>query len=715
MFSKFFNVENSVIKKIMRKENLKYLLLVFIGASIFAGFRYYEGNKKRETIINNLVYDALTTAHFSPKEINDEFSKNVYDKYLESLDYGKKYLTQKDIKEFESNKTTLDDQFKTNQLDFFDMSYVIVQARMVETKGYYEEFLSKPFNYDKKEEIETDSEKLDFASNRKELKDRWRKTLKLRVMSRVYDKLEDNDTLDFETAEIKARERELEYQNDLHEYVSEIDRIEWLGFYLNAFSAVFDPHSQYFAPKVKDKWEEEMTGQFEGIGAQLRLKGDYVTIEKVITGSASWRQGDLKAGDKILAVAQGDEEAVDVVGMKLDKVVKQIRGKKGTEVRLTVKKKDGTKEIIPIIRDIVELDQTFARSAVLGEEKKVGYIRLPKFYVDFYSAQNHNASEDVKNEIIRLKKENVEGIILDLRNNGGGSLKAAIDIAGLFIDKGPVVQVKNGFGKTRVHKDSDPTVYYDGPLVIMVNDFSASASEILAAALQDYGRAVIVGSKTTFGKGTVQNIFDMDKAAGATYKDVTPLGAIKVTTEKFYRINGGTTQLNGVTPDIILPNIYNNMEMGEKEEDFALPFDEIDRATYSVMSQNAMAYNSAKVKAEKRLAKNTHFNHVLDYAKWLEENEDNTTSPLDYAGYTEKQKKYKAELDLFDLDNKEDQDSIFVGFLNQKPEWYASDTAKVQQFEKWHKNLSKDAYLVETLNIIYDLGDDLAVAEPNDK
>ncbi len=708
-------MENSVIQKIMRKENLKYLLLIFIGAGIFAGFKYYEGNKKRETIINNLVYDALTTAHFSPKEINDDFSKNVYDKYLESLDYGKKYLTQKDIKEFETSQTLLDNQFKNNQLDFFDMSYVIVQKRMTETKGYYEDFLSKPFDYEKKEEIETDFEKLDFAANTKALKDRWRKTLKLRVISRVYDNLDDNDTLDFETAEIKARERELEYQNDLFEYVSEIDRIEWLGFYLNSFSAVFDPHSQYFAPKVKDKWEEEMTGQFEGIGAQLRVKGEYVTIEKVIVGSASYKQGDLKAGDKIIAVAQGDEEPVDVVGMKLDKVVKQIRGKKGTEVRLTVKKKDGTKEVIPIIRDIVELDQTFARSAVLGEDKKVGYIRLPKFYVDFYSAQNHNAAEDMKTEILRLKEENVEGIVLDLRNNGGGSLKAAIDIAGLFIEKGPVVQVKNGFGKTRVHKDNDPTVYYDGPLAIMVNDFSASASEILAAALQDYGRAVIVGSKTTFGKGTVQNIFDMDKAAGSTYKDVTPLGAIKVTTEKFYRINGGTTQLNGVTPDVILPNIYNYMEMGEKEEDFALPFDEIERASYSVMSKNTLAYNSAKVKAEKRLANNSHFNHVLDYAKWLEENEENTISPLDYTSYKEKQEKYEADLELFDLDNKKDQDSIVVDFLDNKPEWYSTDTVKVQQFEKWHKNLSKDAYLVETLNIIYDLGDDLAVAEPNDK
>lgn len=696
----YLMVRKSLID-IMKTRNFKFLAILIIAATAFASFKYFEGNKKRESIINYMVYDALSTAHFSSKEFDDTLSAHVFEDYIDALDYGKRYLIQGDVESFQQHRYMMDDYIKSSNMVFFDQTQEVIQKRIKESEKYYSHWLSRPFDFDLEESLEVDAEKMAYATDTKALKDFWRKWLKYRVQSRVYDKLKDNDSLSFKEAEEWARNKELEYQDDLYEYITDMERIEWLGVYMNAFTAYFDPHTNYFAPKIKDRWEEDMTGQFEGIGAQLRVKGEYITVEKIIAGSASWRQGELQAGDKILAVAQGSEEPVDVVGMKLDKVVKQIRGKKGTEVRLTVKKKDGSKEVIPIIRDIVEMDQTFARSAILGEDKSVGYIRLPKFYVDFYSKNNHNAARDVKEEIISLKGEGVDGIILDLRNNGGGSLKAAIDIAGLFVESGPIVQVKNSFGSTKVHRDHDPKVYFDGPLVILVNDFSASASEILAAAMQDYGRAIIVGSKTTFGKGTVQNIFDMDKAAGAEYSDVKPLGAVKVTTEKFYRISGGTTQLVGVTPDIIIPNMYNEMDMGEKEEKNALPFDEIEPANFVVWENNKY-FKSVEEASALRIAENQKFQKTLAYSKWLKENQDITVQSLQYESYRTEQEAYELQLKDFDEDE-ENKDSLAVHSLVKHQTLFDSDSTKVPQYNTWFKNLSKDANLKETVHVLYDM------------
>src|SRR5690606_6991244 len=403
---------------------------------------------------------------------------------------------------------------------------------------YFEEILAEPFDFTIDESFETDDEKLEYAKDEAELKDRWRLYLKQRVLGRIEENMHDqekalaeNDTTveqkTFAELEEKAREKELELHEDWFTNLEDLERIDWVGVYMNSITNIYDPHTQYFAPERKEDFEISMTGQLEGIGAQLQQKGDYITVSKVITGSACWKQGDLEEGDKIIKVAQeGDKEdqAVDLVGMSVRKAVKYIRGPKGTTVILTVEKLDGSKMVIPIVRDVVELEATFAKSAVLGEgEDKIGYIRLPKFYVDFYGDANHNCAEDVEAEIEKLKKDNVKGIVLDLRNNGGGTLQGVIDIVGLFIEEGPVVQVKAPGVAPKVLKDRNKGVAWDGPLVVMVNQFSASASEIFAAAIQDYNRGIIIGSKSTFGKGTVQNILDMDRAVNFTYDDVKPL------------------------------------------------------------------------------------------------------------------------------------------------------------------------------------------------
>ena len=486
--------------------------------------------------------------------------------------------------------------------------------------------------------------------------------------------------------------------------------------YMNAYCEAFDPHTSYLAPQQNEDFELSMTGQFEGIGAQLKQDGDYITIERIIVGSACWRQGDLEAGDKILAVAQGEAEPVDVVGYKVRDGIKLIRGKKGSEVRLTVKKKDGARQVIPIIRDIVEIESTFARSTILdgavydkktGERikestGKTGYIRLPKFYVNFYDKNNHNAAEDVKNEILKLKEAGVEGMILDLRGNGGGSLQAAIEIAGLFTGNGPMVQVKNFQSGTRAKNNRSNTVYWDGPLVVLVNEYSASASEIVSAALQDRGRAMIVGpSKSTYGKGTVQNMFDFDRAVPASLNQLKPLGAIKITTEKFYRISGGTTQLQGVVPDISLPGAYDGIEIGEKEYENALAIDFVEKADFTPLTQWEKQFAKAKKSAQKRVASNPAFTKYKTYADWIAEGDKDKWIPLNYNNYLGFQDSIKSASEMYKNLSKLN-DSLGIVALDHHPT-VATDSAQAEIYHKWYKGLSKDLVLREANTIVGEL------------
>lgn len=360
--------------------------------------------------------------------------------------------------------------------------------------------------------------------------------------------------------------------NDYFDLIKDLNRSDWFAIFLNAIVERFDPHTTYFPAEDKERFDISMSGKLEGIGARLQKKNDYTEISELISGGPAWRGKELEAGDVVLKVAQGDAEPVDVVGMRLDDVVKKIKGPKGTEVRLTVKKTDGSIRVITIIRDEVEMEETYARSSVVEKNgMKYGIIYLPKFYIDFENKDSRDAAKDVAIEVERLKDANVQGIIVDVRDNGGGSLKTVVDIGGLFIEQGPIVQVRTSEGKKEVLYDRDKKVAWDGPLVIMTNSFSASASEILAAAMQDYKRAVIIGGKQTYGKGTVQNVIDLNQfVRGSAYGD---LGALKTTTQKFYRINGGSTQLEGVASDVVMPNKFAYLKMGERDEKNAMPWD----------------------------------------------------------------------------------------------------------------------------------------------
>lgn len=708
----------------MRKLFRPLLFVAFtLTAIITAGYYFPAEGQERNKVLINLIYGILTQSHYEPKEIDNAFSEVVFEEYLQDIDYGKRFLLNSDVEQLRQYATEIDNELKNGTTELFDLSMDLITKRQQQALVYCEEILSYPLDYQIDESYEFDGEKRKYAKSETELKEVWRQYLTSRVLGRLHDRLSDQEKevkdgsnkndeqadeakltedtaetriLSFEEIEVKARERELEWQRDWFENMQELRPEDWMGVYMNAITGYFDPHTEYFPPQQKEEFEIQMSGQFEGIGAQLSQKGEFVTIEKIISGSASWRQGELEPGDAILMVAQGVEEPVDVVGMKIRKVVKLIRGKKGTEVRLTVRKLDGSKKVIPIVRDVVELESTFVKSAVIepreGEDgKRIGYIRLPKFYVDFYQKSNRNCAEDMERELEKLKAEGVEGVILDLRGNGGGSLEAVVDIVGLFIPEGPVVQVRTSNNRMRTLEDEDNDVVYDGPLVVMVNEFSASASEIFAAAIQDYGRGIVVGSNATFGKGTVQNVYNLDRATRQS--SVKPLGALKLTIQKYYRINGGTTQLKGVIPDLILPDSYMHIDYGEKQQRHPMAYDEIDPADYDEADEWEDEYDKATKEIAKLIKDEAVFDSINIHAEYMKEQQDASLIPLQLEAYRErehvKEEKAKQFRKLYRLDESL---RFPVHFVKGDKE-AMTDEESIKEREKWHERLGKDFYL----------------------
>ncbi|WP_338410794.1 carboxy terminal-processing peptidase, partial [uncultured Flavobacterium sp.] len=478
----------------------------------------------------------------------------------------------------------------------------------------------------------------------------------------------------------------------------DFNRDDWFGVFLNSIVERFDPHTFYFSPENKERFDVSMSGTFEGIGARLQKKNVGVEVSELISGGPAWKGKELAQGDLIIKVAQAEKAPIDITGMRINDVVKKIKGPKGTEVRLTVKRVDGTIKVISIIRDIVETEETFAKSTtVIKGEKLFGIIYLPKFYISFDNKDNRDAFKDVAKEIELLKKQNVEGIIMDLRDNGGGSLQTVVDMVGLFIDKGPIVQVKYAKSEPNILKDKDSNVQWDGPLVVMVNGYSASASEIFAAAIQDYKRGIVIGSKQTYGKGTVQNVIDLNDMVRGN--DLGDLGSLKTTIQKFYRINGGSTQREGVASDIVLPDYFAYIETGERDEPEALPWDKITPAEYNTTGanfDNVIAYSKLRIKSSKQ------FSLIDSYAKWNFERKDDKDISLNYT-------LYKKELAALEAVNKtyeglkEYKNNLEFTSLPYELLAFKKDTLLKEKRERWHEELSKDAYVDESLNVIDDI------------
>ena len=696
-----------MIRLLKRNYILLLLALLLAFASCSFTTKTFNDPDKDKLLIQLITY-VLEQGHFSPKDINDDFSGHVFESYLNQLDPYKRYFYESDIKEFKKYQYLIDDQIKSYDLTFFNLTHDRLLQRISETKSIYEEVLSEPFNYDIDESYSTDYENLDYVKNKKQMRDRWRQQLKFSTIAN-YEELvseqERNEASDNlkSTSELEAESRAntLENLNELYEFIDDRQRKDWFSVYVNAIVEEFDPHTFYFAPEDKDRFDVAMSGNFEGIGARLQKKLDAVIVNEIISGGPAWRQNELEVGDNIIRVRQeNEEEAISIAGMRLDDAIKFIKGPKGTKVTLTVKKVDGTVKDITITRDIVELEETYAKSAFLEKDnKKFGVINLPKFYVDFTDYKKRNAASDVKQEILRLKEQGMGGLVLDLRNNGGGSLQTVVDIAGLFIKEGPVVQVKTAGEPKEVLKDKDRSIVWDGPLVILVNELSASASEILAAAMQDYKRAIVIGSKQTYGKGTVQNVLDLNRMVRRSGED--DMGALKFTTQKFYRINGGSTQLEGVKSDVVVPDRYSYIDIGEKDQNNPLPWDKISPVNYEVWDGYLDFDNTIK-KSAARMANNEQLKLIDANAQWVKMIRDKNDFSLNFQKYKDDLKQNELEAKRFEKITEYQNDLVFTS-LPYEMELMSQDSVLKEKRERWHQSLSKDVYIEEAINVLFDL------------
>tara|TARA_X000001036_G_scaffold73193_1_gene64723 strand:+ start:477 stop:2525 length:2049 start_codon:yes stop_codon:yes gene_type:complete len=666
----------------------------------------------KDNLVIQLITYVLDQAHYLDKEINDEFSEKVFNTFLENLDPFKRYFYSSDIEDFSAYKYSIDDAFKNPNLEFFDLVYERYSKRMSESEEIFKEILSQPFDFSKDEVCECDFEVLDYVKTKDELYDRWRKLLKIYVIENYHDEIKldlkkQEEDIEFNPRTLAEIEKETRdalsvTMNDNYRFITqEIQRGDWLSVYINSFVSQYDPNTSYLDPESKDRFDVDMSGNYAGIGARLQKKIDKVEITEVISGGPAWRDNILEKGDAILKVRQDDEnEAVSILEMRLSEAVKLIKGDKGTKVHLTIKKVDGSINEVTVKRDIVLLEETYIKSSIVEKgDNFYGVINIPKFYIDFDNQSNRDAAKDLRTEISRLKEEGVKGLVIDLRNNGGGALKTVVDMAGMFIKSGPVVQVKYFDKEKQVLSDRDRSILWTGPLVILVNEGSASASEILAAAMQDYKRAIIIGGNQTWGKGTVQNVFPLNRMVrGNTNGD---LGALRYTTQKYYRINGGSVQLEGVKSDINVPYRYKYLDFGEKDSENPLQWDEIDDVDYTKWQSN-FDFEEAIEKSKIRMTDNEYLNLVEENAKWIKSIRDDKVINLNYEKFKEELENNSLKTEKFKSLNDYSLDYKFQS-LPYELDLIKKDSVLGIKRERWHKSLNKDFYIDEALNVLSDL------------
>ena len=674
--------------------------IVIVGLLVNLGFKKFDDPNKEKLLLEIVKY-VVEKGHFQKIEINDALSEEFFYGYIEQIDSQKRFFLKSDINKLEKYKYDLDDQVKNQQLDFFEMTYDIFQERIADAEEYYKEIISSKFDFTNDESINLDFKNISYARSKSEIKDRWRKQLKLSVLDIINLKIDDsvsminNKIYDESIVTVKNN------TDDFFEYVSDIDRDDWFSNYINTFLSELDPHSAYFSSDEKEKFDTSISGKFNGIGARLQKTEGKIKIVDIIVGGPIWNDNLLDVGDFIIGVGQENEELVDITSMKLDDAIKLIKGPADTYVTLRVKKIDGQIKNIKIKRGVVELQELYAKSTLIKKnDKNYGYISLPKFYIDFNDKKSRNSANDVKNEIIKLKNNNINGLILDLRNNGGGSLKSVVDMTGLFIEKGPVVQVKSLGNRKKVLYDKDPNIFWEGPLVVLMNKMSASASEILAGALQDYGRAVIIGNENSFGKGTVQNVVDLNSFV---YNSKYDLGALKITTDKFYRINGESVQLEGVKSDIIIPDSYKYILKGEKGEKNPLTWDKIDATNFNKWNSKKENFSKISLDSQIRIDNNEFSELIEDRALWIKNQRNNRSFNLNldkYRKFIDKQKNENKKYDnILEYEN-----SLIFKLLKSEKDYILSNKKLLSSRNKWHKNLSKDLYVAEGVNALEILG-----------
>ncbi len=706
-------MKNKFFKMMLSKKMLPVVVLLMTGG-IFWAFKSRGNNDgdllAKEQQLLAEVGVILEQKHFDPKKIDDAFSKDIFKKYLEALDPEKDIFVAADIESLKQYETTIDDEIHGAPIKFYPATEAIFTKRLQETSDMCSTILSKPFDFSVNETIQLDRDKLNFPANEAEKYDLWRKHLKYNTLNTYID-LQDQrsksviDSVKNQTdAQLEKQARQKVLQGVLRGFgrmQKTFTDEQFFNTFVYTITTEMDPHTEYFPPVEKRSFDEDMSGKFYGIGAQLKEDDDAIKIVSLVPGTPAWKSGKIQVNDIIVKVGQATGDMVDVTGYGVTDVVKLIRGDKGTEVKLTLKKINGTLETISLMRDEIVQDETYAKSVVINQNgKKIGYINLPEFYANFDDPDGRRCSVDVANEIKKLKAQNVEGIILDLRENGGGYLYEVVQMAGLFIKNGPIVQVKDRDGQPSVLSDQDTSVLYNGPLVVMVNEFSASASEIFAAAIQDYKRGIIIGS-ATYGKGTVQKPIPLGKPLDY-FSGQTEYGALKLTFEKFYRVTGASTQLKGVTPDIVLPDTYDYAKIRERDNSSALKWDQIQPSQYTVWNGN-IDFNKIENDAAQSIAADKSFSTLQTNTQWLDKTLDKE--------YDLNLNKYKAETSLIKKAVTED-DSIVklpvkmnADFLPDDKDKYLNnpDQAKAERYKQWLSTLQKDIYIDETVKVIDDM------------
>ncbi|NRA55378.1 MAG: carboxy terminal-processing peptidase [Gammaproteobacteria bacterium] len=559
----------------------------------------------------------FTRTHFKEFELNNEFSSKIFDRFIESMDYNKNIFIAADVKLFEPLRFKFDEILKQGQLEDIYKIYQLNLQRRFERFSYALKLLDKPMDFDIEDNYQFDRDKSNWSTSTAQLNELWRQRVKSDALNL---KLTGKDWSEISTTLAKR------YNNALKRIIQTKSE-DVFQLLMNSFSRSIDPHTSYLSPRNAERFQVEMSLSLEGIGAVLQVKDDYTVIQRLVSGGPADNSEQLGPEDKIIGVAQGDKEMIDIIGWRLDDVVELIKGPKGSTVRLEIISGKATStsksKIVPIVRDTIKLEDRAAKAQLLElqlpqfKDRKVGVITIPSFYV--------NLTNDVKKLIADLEQQGSEGLIIDLRNNGGGALTEATNLSGLFIESGPIVQVKSGNSQVDVRKDPDQAIHYQGPVTVLVNRYSASASEIFAAALQDYDRAIVVGEQT-FGKGTVQQHRSLSRIYDFYEK---PIGFVQYTIQKFYRINGGSTQNKGVVPDIAFPTAINPADFGESVADNTLPWDSINKAAYIKRSDYRHNYlNQLAKNHHQRIADNIEFQFLAQDIKRYQQEKDKKTVSL---------------------------------------------------------------------------------------
>jgi len=698
----------------LRQNKWKVFTTVVLLGVVLIAFKTFDKQngelpEVRHRKLLSTIGHLLETEHYSPRKIDDEFSRDVFNGFLKTLDPEKNIFLNTDIQALQIYQNKIDEEIHGADILFEPAVSAIYEKRLVEARKIFETIIQTPFDFNIDDSVLLDIENKKAPINEEDRYKNWYQILKYKSLDRYANLVEDrerNKTKEkFVVKADSTLEREArgtvkkEYAKRFERLEKTFDKEKRFETFLNTITGLMDPHTDYFAPVEKRSFTEQMSGTFYGIGAQLTQDDNGIKIASIQPGGAAWKSGQLVVNDVITKVGQGAEEPVDVTGYETTDAVKLIRGNLGSEVRLTIRKPDGSTKVVSLKREKIILDEGFARSAIIQKgNDKYGYILLPDFYADFDREEGARCARDVAKEIEKLKAEKVKGIAIDIRYNGGGSLYEVVQMAGLFIDQGPIVQIRNKEGRSQILADEVPGTIYNGPLVVMVNEFSASASEIFAGAIQDYKRGIIMGSTSTYGKGTVQR----NVAFGKPLDDMgiqTEYGAVKLTFQKFYRVTGSSTQKKGVVPDVIFPDEYEFLKYREKDNASALPWDEMERAKFQVWPNNA-GIAAIAAKANEKIANDTAITEFKKTLQWVSTQMDRPVS-LKLDKYVTYRKELMVNMRINDNRIKL-KDSMQVTSLKADYNKFYNNPDKTKQdrYQAWLKMVAKDAQVNEASKLL---------------